>query len=257
MLRLQDLRRSSCNRLSKIYNICSTQKIYYVVAKIKRNQMQGRNTVEKVLCLSAQRGYTVFHEIVRRATYNMPLLEVVGMTPTGKNFTVATAFMCNEQATTYRWVFQQIRHLYFTSVMSNGQGSIINEGEPLIILTDRERELIPLIDDGLDISSVAFWGKDNEPHLALKKIMDELKKVREMVEEPGGNCLHYLRKSHGLPCACELVHRCQYLILIREEDVDIFWRKLEIGFVIPKEHDRDMDSEMRDLTLLIMKLVWV
>ncbi|KAI5654838.1 hypothetical protein M9H77_32025 [Catharanthus roseus] len=34
--------------------------------------------------------------------YNMPLLEVIGMTPTSKNFTVATAFMQNEQATTYR-----------------------------------------------------------------------------------------------------------------------------------------------------------
>ncbi|KAI5662406.1 hypothetical protein M9H77_21729 [Catharanthus roseus] len=39
----------------------SAKKIYNVVAKIKRNQMQGRNTVEEVLCLSAERGYTVFH----------------------------------------------------------------------------------------------------------------------------------------------------------------------------------------------------
>ncbi|KAI5664856.1 hypothetical protein M9H77_24179 [Catharanthus roseus] len=99
--------------------------------------MQGRNTVEEVLCLSAQRSYTVFHKnreknnvlsdiVVAHPTsiamirtwpyvlimdtthktnkYNMPLLEAVGMTPTGKNFTVATAFMCNKQATTYRWV---------------------------------------------------------------------------------------------------------------------------------------------------------
>ncbi|KAI5677594.1 hypothetical protein M9H77_08544 [Catharanthus roseus] len=75
---LQDLRRSSCNRLSSsgrvmcrlaIYYDFSenktlavhAQKIYNVVAKIKRNRMQGRNTVEEVLCLSAQRGYTVFH----------------------------------------------------------------------------------------------------------------------------------------------------------------------------------------------------
>ncbi|KAI5650163.1 hypothetical protein M9H77_36168 [Catharanthus roseus] len=36
-------------------------KIYNVIAKIKRNRMQGRNTVEEVLCLSAQRGYTVFY----------------------------------------------------------------------------------------------------------------------------------------------------------------------------------------------------
>ncbi|KAI5662006.1 hypothetical protein M9H77_21329 [Catharanthus roseus] len=39
----------------------SAQKIYNVVAKIKKNPMQGRNTVEEVLCLSAQRSYTVFY----------------------------------------------------------------------------------------------------------------------------------------------------------------------------------------------------
>ncbi|KAI5657795.1 hypothetical protein M9H77_26588 [Catharanthus roseus] len=37
------------------------QKIYNVVAKNKKNRMQGRNTVEEVLCLSAKRGYTVFY----------------------------------------------------------------------------------------------------------------------------------------------------------------------------------------------------
>ncbi|KAI5682393.1 hypothetical protein M9H77_03621 [Catharanthus roseus] len=304
------------------------QKIYNVVAKIKRNQMQGRNTVEEVLCLSAERGYKVFHrnreesnvlsDIVvahptsnamirtwpyvmimdtthKKNKYNMPLLEVVGMTPIGKNFTVVTAFMCNEQATTYRWVLQQIKHLYFTSAMSNGQGSIINQEEPLVILTERESGLmsrklevlktrwksrpdflhylfstwlnpfaykfcrvwtsqvlhfvvettnraesehsvlkvwlstchgdldtvflnidsliqckIAEIKYTLEISKLRekYGAKSNAilknlsnkiSHLALKKIMDELKKAREMVEEPGSNCLHYLRKSHSLP----------------------------------------------------------
>ncbi|KAI5671920.1 hypothetical protein M9H77_12284 [Catharanthus roseus] len=111
-------------------------KIYNVIAKIKRNRMQGRNTIEEVLCLSAERDYTVFYRngeesnvlsdiVVAHPTsiamirtrsyvlimdtmhktnkYNMPLLEAVGMTPTGKNFTVTTAFMCNKQAMTYRW----------------------------------------------------------------------------------------------------------------------------------------------------------
>ncbi|KAI5662956.1 hypothetical protein M9H77_22279 [Catharanthus roseus] len=148
--------------------------------------------------------------------YNMPLLEYVGMTPTGKNFTVATAFICNKQATAYRWVLQQIKHLYFTSAMSNGQGSAINEGEPII--------------------------------------MDELKKARQMVKEPGSNCLHYLRKLHGLPCACELVNRCRHLMPIQEEDVVIFWRKLEISSDIPEEHRRDMESEMRNLTSLLQEI---
>ncbi|KAI5680910.1 hypothetical protein M9H77_02137 [Catharanthus roseus] len=38
-----------------------SHKIYNIVAKIKRNRMLGRNTVEEVFCLSAQRCYTVFH----------------------------------------------------------------------------------------------------------------------------------------------------------------------------------------------------
>ncbi|KAI5662571.1 hypothetical protein M9H77_21894 [Catharanthus roseus] len=91
-------------------------------------------------------------------------------------------------------------------------------------------------------------------HLGLKKIMDELKKACQMVEELGSNCLHYLRKSHGLPCACELVNRCQHLMPIQEEDVVIFWRKLEIGSDIPEEHLRDMESEMRDLTSLLHEI---
>ncbi|KAI5666323.1 hypothetical protein M9H77_16176 [Catharanthus roseus] len=88
--------------------------------------------IEKVLRLSTERGYTVFHRnrednnvlsdivvtyptsiaIIRTwpyalimdtayktKKYNMLLLECVEMTPTGKNFTVATTFMSNEQAT--------------------------------------------------------------------------------------------------------------------------------------------------------------
>ncbi|KAI5671380.1 hypothetical protein M9H77_11744 [Catharanthus roseus] len=113
----------------------NAQKVYNVVSKIKKNRIKGQNTVEEVLSLSAERGYTVFYinceesnvlsDIVvahptsiamirtwpyvlimdttyKTNKYNMLLLEAVGMTPTGKNFIVATAFICNEQATTYR-----------------------------------------------------------------------------------------------------------------------------------------------------------
>ncbi|KAI5680704.1 hypothetical protein M9H77_01931 [Catharanthus roseus] len=46
---------------AKTFDRCPSQKIYNVVAKIKRNRMQGRNTVEEVLRLSAEKGYTVFY----------------------------------------------------------------------------------------------------------------------------------------------------------------------------------------------------
>ncbi|KAI5658839.1 hypothetical protein M9H77_27632 [Catharanthus roseus] len=125
-----------------VMQLGNSQKIYNVVAKIKRDRMQGRNTLEEVLCLSAERGYIVFYRngedsnvlsdiVVAHPTsitmirtwsyvlimdmtyktnkYNMLLLECVRMTPTGKNFTMATALICNEQATTYRWTRRRIR----------------------------------------------------------------------------------------------------------------------------------------------------
>ncbi|KAI5658363.1 hypothetical protein M9H77_27156 [Catharanthus roseus] len=129
--------------------VVPAQKMYNIIAKIKRNRMQG-----------AQRGYTVFYRhcddsnvlsnivvahptsiqmirtwpyillmdtnIKQTSKYNMPLLGVVGMTPTGKNFTLTTAFMRNEQATTYRWVLQQIKHLYFSCAMTTESQQDLN-----------------------------------------------------------------------------------------------------------------------------------
>ncbi|KAI5647809.1 hypothetical protein M9H77_33814 [Catharanthus roseus] len=50
----------------------SAQKIYNVVAKIKKNRMQGRNMVEEVLCLSAQRGYMVFYRNCEGSNMSSP-----------------------------------------------------------------------------------------------------------------------------------------------------------------------------------------
>ncbi|KAI5650303.1 hypothetical protein M9H77_36308 [Catharanthus roseus] len=62
-------------------------------------------------------------------------------------------------------------------------------------------------------------------HLVLKMIWLEIKKAHEIVENPENKCLHYLRKSHSLPCACELVVRCQYLLPLQLKDVYIFLEK--------------------------------
>ncbi|KAI5671943.1 hypothetical protein M9H77_12307 [Catharanthus roseus] len=57
----------------------SAQKIYNVVAKIKKNRIQERNTIEEVLCLSTQRGYTVFY---RNCEDNNVLSDIVVAHPT-------------------------------------------------------------------------------------------------------------------------------------------------------------------------------
>ncbi|KAI5673053.1 hypothetical protein M9H77_13417 [Catharanthus roseus] len=262
----------------KIYDVYSAQNIYNVVAKIKRNRMHGRNTVEEVLCLNAQRGYTVFHrnrkEInvlsdivvahptsiamikIRRIDQNVlaKLLEMVKDEEVAQRFVNGSwKKLINEiddveyqrklEVLKTRWKSSDLDTV-FLNINSLIQGQIAEIKYTLEISKLKEKY-------GAKSNAILKNLSNNISHLALKKIIDELKKAREMVEKPGSNCLHYLRKLHGLPCACKLVHRCQYLIPIREEDVDIFGRKLEIGSDIPEEHDRDMDSEMRELKSLI------
>ncbi|KAI5668556.1 hypothetical protein M9H77_18409 [Catharanthus roseus] len=280
MLRLQDLRRSSCTRLSSservmchlaIYydfsenktlaiQLGNAQKIYNVTAKIKRNRMQGRNTVEEVLYLSAERGYTVFHRNYEES-----------------NVQHATIRSCRDDSN------RKERHSG-----NNFYGSIINEGEPLVILTDRESGLMSVwtsqvLHFGVETTNPAeneyfvlkvwlstcygdldtvFFNIDSliqgqiaeikytfeisklkEKYVAksnaiLKNLSNKvIKKACEMVEEPESNCLHYLRKLHGLPCACELVHRCQYLIPIWEEDVREVRRLIKsvISIILPED----------------------
>ncbi|KAI5659007.1 hypothetical protein M9H77_27800 [Catharanthus roseus] len=57
----------------------SAQKIYNIVARIKKNRMQGRNTVEEVLSLSDKQDYTVFYR--NREDSNM-LSDIVVAHPT-------------------------------------------------------------------------------------------------------------------------------------------------------------------------------
>ncbi|KAI5675543.1 hypothetical protein M9H77_06493 [Catharanthus roseus] len=134
----------------------------------------------------------------------MPLLEAVGITPTGKNYTVATAFMCNEQTTAYKWTTNRAESKHsmlklclstchsdletvFLNINSLIQGQIAKIKYTLKISKIKEKYGAK--------SNVILKNLSNKiSHLALKKIMDELKKAREMVEEPGSNCLHYLRK---------------------------------------------------------------
>ncbi|KAI5664476.1 hypothetical protein M9H77_23799 [Catharanthus roseus] len=62
-------------------------------------------------------------------------------------------------------------------------------------------------------------------HMAMKKIWLEIERASKISDDPESKCGHYLRKSHGLPCACELYHWYQYLLPLVSEDVYIFLEK--------------------------------
>ncbi|KAI5673391.1 hypothetical protein M9H77_13755 [Catharanthus roseus] len=104
--------------------------------------------------------------------YNMPLLEVVGMTPTdrecglmpviGEVFSTAYHMLCR-------------RHIN-QNVLAKLTELIKNE----------------------EVAS---------RHLAFKKIWSEITRAAGIYDDPKNKCSHYLRTSHGLPYACKLITR--------------------------------------------------
>ncbi|KAI5667970.1 hypothetical protein M9H77_17823 [Catharanthus roseus] len=259
--------------------------------------MQGRNTVEEVLCLSAKRCYTVFYKNCKESNvlsdiviphptsiamiktspyvlimdttyktnkYNIPLLEAVGMTSTGKNFTVATAFMRNEQDSTNKWSMEttnraESEHSVLKIWLSTCHGDL----DTVFLNVDSVIESqIAEIKSLLENSKLKekFNARSNPIlknisnricHWALKKIWCEIKRARELVNDAQNKFSHYLRKSHGLPCVCELLSRYEHCIPLQLEDVSIFWRTLEIGVHIPSAHAWDIESEICDLTTML------
>ncbi|KAI5682279.1 hypothetical protein M9H77_03507 [Catharanthus roseus] len=66
-------------------------------------------------------------------------------------------------------------------------------------------------------------------HLALKKIWSEIPRAVGIYDDPKNKCGHYLRTSHGLPYACELITRFDHAHPIQLSDIEAFWKTLEIG----------------------------
>ena len=64
----------------------------------------------------------------------MPLLEIIGVSPVGKNFNVAVAFMRNESEEHYRWILYNLKQIF--------SGGIL----PSCIVTDRELGLMKALD---------------------------------------------------------------------------------------------------------------
>ncbi|KAI5667879.1 hypothetical protein M9H77_17732 [Catharanthus roseus] len=64
-------------------------------------------------------------------------------------------------------------------------------------------------------SNYIFYIVSNKiSYLALKRIWSEIPRATGIYDDPKNKCGHYLRTSHGLPCACELITRFDHALPI-------------------------------------------
>ncbi|KAK9674405.1 hypothetical protein RND81_12G230300 [Saponaria officinalis] len=145
------------------------KQLYNIGSKIRSEMRAGRNPAQHMLASATEAGYVQYREINSETaqlthifmahpkairmyrsykfvvgidstyntnTYKFPLVEMIGMTPTNQNFTIAYAIMDRERKEDYVWMLEKLRTL-----LPNGES-------PNVIVTDREMSLmdaIPLV----------------------------------------------------------------------------------------------------------------
>ncbi|KAK9668986.1 hypothetical protein RND81_13G100900 [Saponaria officinalis] len=139
---------------------------YNFGAKIRSEIRAGRNPAQHMLYFATEAGYVQYREVNNEtsqlthifmahpeairmyrsykfvvgidSTYNtnvykFPLVEMIGMTPTNHNFTIAYAIMEGENKEYYVWMLEKLRSLLLDGVF------------PTVIVTDRELGLMNVI----------------------------------------------------------------------------------------------------------------
>ncbi|KAI5648233.1 hypothetical protein M9H77_34238 [Catharanthus roseus] len=195
--------------------------------------MQGRNTIEEVLCLSAQRGYTVFY---RNRKESNVLSDIVVAHPTSIAMIRTWPYVLIMDTTykTNKLKYFEVQYATIGNCMDDSDRRHIDQNM-LVKLTEmvKDEEVVQRV----WTSQVLHFGvkttKCAESEHSSFGFEEDMARDKESTRDgrrPG---------------------KCQYLIPIQLEDVYNFWRKLEIGADIPDVHERDMDSEIRDLTLML------
>ncbi|CAI9302098.1 unnamed protein product [Lactuca saligna] len=151
--------------------------------------------------------------------YNLPFLEIVGVTSTNKTFSIVFAFMHNEKTSNYIWALTCLKLTINDSFC------------PRVIVTDRDLALIKACGDVFP-----------QMH-AMDKILEELHRSKRFVPALE-NCGCQLRTCFGLPCGHELVMYVGTGSPIPLDSVDVFWRKLDLMPSISVEYG-DLNGDHR------------
>ncbi|KAI5676293.1 hypothetical protein M9H77_07243 [Catharanthus roseus] len=233
----------------------SAQKIYNVVAKIKNNRMQGRNTVEEVLYISAQRGYTVFYrnheksnvlsDIIIAHPTSIAMIRtwpyVLIMDTTYKTnkyidqnvLAKLTEMVKDEEVAQRLWTSQVLHFGVETTNRTESEHSVLR-----LWLSTYHGDLDTVF---LNINSLI------EGQIAEIKYSLEISKLKEK----------FFEKSNAI--LKNISNKINHLALKK------IWLEIKkargmvedsgkIGADIPDVHERDMDSEMRNLPSMLEEI---
>ncbi|GKB21474.1 FAR1-related sequence 5-like protein [Tanacetum coccineum] len=206
--------------------------------------------------------------------YNMPFVQIVGVTSIGKTFCIAFAFISEEKMDNYKWVLECLKLTLDECMLSRviitdkdlalmkacekvfpnatrllyrwhiSQNILKNCRQTIKAQRDWDFFLLAwkLIEDSP--TWISYMENYKQLQLVLRKYPRELHRLNDL-ELNYSACGCQLRKSCGLPCACELLAYLNSGEAIPLDSVDIFWRALDVSWSTPLEHeDIQCDDEL-------------
>ncbi|KAK9715869.1 hypothetical protein RND81_06G195300 [Saponaria officinalis] len=190
------------------------RQIYNLAYKVRSEERGNRNPAQEMLRLASKNGYVHFWEANDDSTelthifmahpgalmllraypyviiidstyktnlYKMPMVEIVGVTPVGKSFLIAYAFVTHEDKEGYTWVLGKLRQML---------GGVT----PNAIVTDREQGLLEAVSLVFPESShlLCVWHID----IAVEKYALELLKTEWMAKAISSKWWHKVRTAN-------------------------------------------------------------
>ncbi|XP_074303148.1 uncharacterized protein LOC141637552 [Silene latifolia] len=213
--------------------------------------------------------------------YKNPLIEMVGVTPTGSSFLIACAMIPTESDVNYKWLLRK----WHVNKAVNAKALTTFKSESMrkfVISNDEDaHSLLKAWLKSKHLTLDSMWsrihGMLESQHSKIKKeLEDELSKPRrtsrtfsllqgnvstkaiELMEKEltrgldlgiglNDRCRHVMRTTHGLPYACNLVSLHGKGRRVHLEDIHVFWKTLvyDIPQQMPK-NDSDLWEELVD-----------
>ncbi|KAK9676175.1 hypothetical protein RND81_11G059500 [Saponaria officinalis] len=300
------------------------KQLYNIGAKIRSEIRAVRNPAQHMLASATEAGYVQYREVNNEtsqlthifmvhpeairmyrsykfvvgisSTYNtneykFPLVEMIGMTPTNHNFTIAYAIMEGENKEDYVWMLEKLRSLLPDGVfptiivtdreLLTGALAAMNKKWPSMVdyiqrtwLIYREKFLKLytntithygntstsrvesthavlkewLHSAGLSVDTIwtRFYALMEGQHVEIRKVLEDSRsksrkdKFGRLFNLLKGNvsigmelgyrldegCIHAMRTTHGLPCACDLHRLSTRERRVHLDSIDAFWRTL-------------------------------
>ncbi|XP_074313953.1 uncharacterized protein LOC141649155 [Silene latifolia] len=270
----------------------SSTQLYNETRKIRKEVRGERNTAQQMLALVVEAKYVHWHEIdseskelthifmahpeaiklfraypyvvimdstYKTKIYKNPLIEMVGVTPTGSSFLIACSMIPTESDENYKWLLRKLaaildvtgaaspsawlksKHLTLDSMWSRINDMLESQHSKI------KKELEDEMSKPRRASCTFSLLQGNVSTKAIELMVKELTRGLGLGIGVDDRCRHVLRTTHGLPCACNLASLHKRGRRVHLEDIHVFWKTLvyDTPQQMPK-NDGDLWEELVD-----------